>query len=256
MQENIGEYLENTEIIRYNIVKNLKEATKMQKITEEIRERLFSLRDEKYARFSSSLIPNISPESVIGVRAPQLRAMARELSTDVRICDFLADLPHEYHEENCLHAYLIGEYRDIDTVLSLLDSFLPYVTNWAVCDTMRPRVLSKHKERLLTKAYQWLNSEHDYTVRYAIGMLMLHFLGDGFDESYPELVAKIESDEYYVNMMRAWYFAEGLAKQYDRILPYIEGRRLDMWTHRKTIQKAVESFKIPDERKELLKSFR
>lgn len=228
----------------------------MTKITEEIRERLFDLRDEKYARFSASLIPNIPPETVIGVRAPMLRILAKELSGDGRIGDFLADLPHEYHEENCLHAYLIGECRDIDKVLSLLDSFLPYVTNWAVCDTMRPRVLSKHKDKLLLRAYQWLKSGQTYTVRYAIGMLMLHFLGDDFDESYPLLVAEIESDEYYVNMMRAWYFAEGLAKQYDRILPYIEERRLDVWTQRKAIQKAVESFRIPNERKEHLKTFR
>lgn len=228
----------------------------MTEMTAEIRARLFALCDEKYARFSASLIPNIPPETVIGVRAPMLRVLAKELSRDGRIGDFLADLPHEYHEENCLHAYLIGECRDIDKVLSLLDSFLPYVTNWAVCDTMRPRVLSKHKDKLLLRAYQWLKSEQTYTVRYAIGMLMLHFLGDDFDEFYPSLIAEIESDEYYVNMMRAWYFAEGLAKQYDRILPYIEERRLDAWTHRKAIQKAVESFRIPNERKEHLKAFR
>ena len=228
----------------------------MTEMTAEIRARLFALRDEKYARFSASLIPNIPSETVIGVRAPMLRALAKELWKDSRSGDFLADLPHEYHEENCLHAYLIGECRDIDTVLSLIDSFLPYVTNWAVCDTMRPRVLSKHRGKLLESIYKWLNSGHDYTVRYAIGMLMLHFLDDDFNEAFPELVLKIESDEYYVNMMRAWYFAEGLARQYDRIFPYISKRRLDGWTHRKAIQKAVESLKISEEKKGYLRSLR
>lgn len=228
----------------------------MSAITEEIRSRLLSLREDKYASFSASLIPNIPSSTVIGVRAPILRKYAGDLSKRNDIGDFLCELPHKYHEENCLHAYILGSCTDIDEVLCRIDDFLPYITNWAICDCLRARVLSKHKDRLLGRIFSYLGSEHPYTVRFAVEMLMLHFLRADFDESYPMLVAQLTSDEYYVNMMRAWYFAEALAWQYDKVLPYFTNRRLDAGTHKAAVRKAIESFKISDERKAFLKTLR
>lgn len=225
-------------------------------VKDKIRQDLFSMQDEKYADFHAKLIPNINRDLVIGVRTPMLRRYAVELSKTEETKLFLLQLPHKYYEENNLHAFLIERIKDIDALFSELDRFLPYIDNWATCDMLRPKIFSKHKDKLILKIYQWLKSEHTYVVRYGIGMLLVHFLDDAFSPEYPKLVANIKSDEYYINMMRAWYFAEALAKQYDSILPYIQNRILDDWTHRKAIQKATESFRITDEQKAYLKTLR
>ncbi len=225
-------------------------------IKEEIRQDLLSMQDIKYADFHAKLIPNIDRELVIGVRTPMLRKYAANLSKSEDSKVFISYLPHKYYEENNLHAFLIERIKDVDTLFFELDRFLPYIDNWATCDMLRPKVFSKHKDKLIQKIHQWLKSEHTYTVRYGIGMLLVHFLDDDFSADYLKLVSEIKSDEYYINMMRAWYFAEALAKQYDNILPYIQNRVLDDWTHRKAIQKAVESFRIADEQKMYLKTLR
>ncbi len=226
------------------------------KVTEKILQDLFSMQDKKYADFHAKLIPNINRELVIGVRTPQLRKYASKLSETEEAKIFLSEPKHKYYEENNLHAFLIQQIKDIDILFSELDRFLPHIDNWATCDMLRPKAFSKNKDKLLTKIYQWLKSEHTYTVRYGIGMLLVHFLDDAFSPEYPKLVANIKSDEYYINMMRAWYFAEALAKKYDSILPYIQNRVLDAWTHRKAIQKAVESFRITDRQKAYLKTLK
>ncbi|WP_036611137.1 DNA alkylation repair protein [Oribacterium sp. P6A1] len=223
---------------------------------EEIRNELFKLQDIKYRDFQSRLIPNIDPETVIGVRTPALRKMAKALSKKEDIKDFLGELPHRYFDENQLHAFLISEIKDYDECLQELKRFLPYIDNWATCDQLSPKVFKKHRGELFSEIKNWLRSEETYTVRFGIGMLMEHFLDEEFDVSYAGLVAEIRSEEYYVNMMTAWYFATALAKQYDDILPFIENNRLDAWTHNKTIQKAVESYRITEEQKIYLKSLK
>jgi len=225
-------------------------------VIEKTRQDLFKMQDTKYGDFHSKLMPNISREHIIGIRTPILRKYTKELSKKEESAVFLSQLPHKYYEENNLHAFLIQEIKDIDLLFAELDRFLPYIDNWATCDMLRPKVFSKHKDRLLEKIYQWLASDHTYTVRYAIGMLLVHFLDEDFSPEYPKLVADVKSEEYYINMMRAWYFAEALAKQYDSILPYIENKVLDVWTHRKAIQKAIESFRITDEQKAYLRTLK
>ena len=222
-------------------------------IIQEIRQRLFEIRDDKYQQFNSSLIPNVNSELVIGVRTPELRKYAAELAKREDIGKFLAALPHEYFEENQLHAFIIEKTRDYDRCLSEVEEFLPYIDNRATCDQCIPKVLTKNPERLIEAVKRWVSSDKPYTVRYGIGMLMRAYLDDGFEPEYPQLVAGVESQEYYVNMMTAWYFATALAKQYDAVLPYIEQRRLDQWTHRKTIQKAIESYRVSDEHKQYLR---
>ena len=225
-------------------------------MTEAVMARLFELRDEKYKEFNSSLIPTVDPKTVIGVRTPALRQMARELKNTAEAEEFLKALPHAYFEENNLHAFLIEYIKDFDKCLYELERFLPYVDNWATCDMMRPKALKKQPEKLLSLIDKWLASGETYTVRYAVGMLMSHFLDENFDISYAEKVASIESGEYYVNMMRAWYFATALAKQYEAVVPFSEEGRLDVWTSNKAIQKAVESRRITPEQKEYLKRFK
>lgn len=223
---------------------------------EDIRNELYKLQDIKYRDFQSKLIPNIDPETVIGVRTPILRKLAKDLSKNEDIRDFLKDVPHRYFDENQLHAFLISGMKDYDECLKELKCFLPFIDNWATCDQLSPKVFKKHRRELLPEIKKWIKSDETYTVRFGIGMLMEHFLDEDFDVSYPDLVASIRSEEYYVNMMSAWYFATALAKQYEDILPFIENNRLDSWTHNKTIQKAVESFRITDEQKVYLKSLK
>ena len=225
-------------------------------ITEEIRQSLFELQDIKYRDFQAKLIPGKDTETMIGVRTPELRKLAKQMLKREEIGEFLRDLPHRYFDEDQLHAFIVSGIKEYGKCMEELMRFLPFVDNWATCDQMSPGVFKKHKPELLTQIREWLGSEHTYTVRFGIGMLMQHFLDEDFDPAYPELVAGVHSEEYYVNMMIAWYFATALAKQYDAVLPFIEERRLDPWTHNKTIQKAVESYRISDEQKEYLRSLK
>ena len=225
-------------------------------ITEEIREELFRLQDSKYREFQIKLIPNVAPDSVIGVRTPALRKYAKELAKREEIREFLSDVPHQYFDENQLHAFIISQLKDFRSCMEYVRAFLPYVDNWATCDQMSPKVFGKNKGDLLLQIREWIGSGDTYTVRFGIGMLMQYFLDEDFAPEYPELVAQIRSEEYYVNMMKAWYFATALAKQYETVLPFIEERRLDDWTHRKSIQKAVESYRITEEQKKYLKTLK
>ena len=225
-------------------------------ITEEIREELFRLQDSKYREFQSKLIPNVPLDSVIGVRTPALRKYAKELAKREEIGEFLSDVPHQYFDENQLHAFIISQFKDYGRCMAYVCAFLPYVDNWATCDQLSPKVFGKNKGDLLKQIREWIGSGDIYTVRFGIGMLMQYFLDEDFDPEYPELVAQIRSEEYYVNMMKAWYFATALAKQYETVLPFIEERRLDDWTHRKAIQKAVESYRITEEQKKYLKTLK
>ena len=222
----------------------------------EIQERLFELQDEKYRDFQVKLIPSVDPATVIGVRTPELRKLAKELAKRDDIDMFLAALPHDYFDENQLHAFILSGMKDYAGCMAGVCAFLPYVDNWATCDQMSPKAFSKNKDDLLVHIKDWLKSDRTYTIRFAVGMLMEHFLGDDYDIAYPEMVAAIRSDEYYVNMMRAWYFATALAKQYDSIIPFIEGKKLDIWTHNKAIQKSVESYRITPEQKAYLKTLK
>jgi len=221
-----------------------------------IREELFRLQDRKYRDLQKKLIPTADPDTVIGVRTPELRKYAAQLVKSDRIDEFLSVLPHRYFDENQLHAFIVSEIRDFDRCVREITRFLPYVDNWATCDQMSPKVFRKHRNELLPHIREWMDSGETYTVRFGIGMLMQHFLDADFRLEYPEWVAGIRSEEYYVNMMIAWYFATALAKQYDQVIPYIENRRLGDWTHNKTIQKAVESFRITPEQKVYLKSLK
>ena len=225
-------------------------------VTEKIREELFRLQDGKYRVFQSRLIPAVDAERIIGVRTPELRKYAKQLVRRENCREFLDDLPHLYFEENQLHAFIISEIKDYDQCMEELLRFLPYVDNWATCDQMSPKVFRKQRQKLLKQIMVWIRSEEAYTIRFGIGMLMEHFLDEDFDLSYPEAVAEIRSEEYYVNMMIAWYFATALAKQYEVILPFIENRKLDAWTHNKAIQKSVESKRISPEQKVYLKSLK
>jgi len=225
-------------------------------LTDEIKHALFQMQDRPYGAFQSKLIPTADPEIFIGVRTPDLRKYAKQLVKRDDIFDFLHALPHQYFDENQLHAFILSEMKDYGICIEEVDRFLPYVDNWATCDQMSPKVFRKHRPELLLSIGQWLDSAETYTIRFAVGMLMEHFLGEDFDLSYPETVAGIRSDEYYVNMMIAWYFATALAKQYDAVVPFIENRRLAVWTHNKAIQKAVESYRITPEQKTYLKTFR
>ena len=223
---------------------------------QEIREHLFALQDIKYRDFQAKLIPTVTADSVIGVRTPELRKYAAELLKQGAYDEFLKDLPHRYFDENQLQAFVISGMKDYDRCMEELCRFLPYVDNWATCDQMSPKIFKKHRTELLKKIQEWIAGEETYTIRFGIGMLMEHFLEDDFDPQYPELVAQLRSEEYYVNMMIAWYFATALAKQYDAVLPFIEEKRLDPWTHNKAIQKAAESYRITPQQKEYLKGLK
>jgi len=274
--------------------------------TDDIRSRLFALQDVPYRDFQAKLIPTVDPETMIGVRTPALRQLAKELAKSPsgngkagsgkagpagsgktasgkngkassakkhtglppELSAFLSELPHRYFDENQLHAFLISEIKDFDVCIAETERFLPYIDNWATCDQMSPKIFRKHRPELLPYIRKWIvpdgtgagtfkvSPEKTYIVRFGTGMLMEHFLDDDFDPAYPELVSRIRSGEYYVNMMTAWYFATALAKQYDAVLPYLTEKRLDPWVHNKTIQKAVESFRITPEQKAYLKTLR
>lgn len=222
----------------------------------DLHNRLYDLQDKKYREMQIKIIPSIVPESVIGVRTPELRSLAKEILKAGDYRDFLEELPHKYFEENQLHAFIISGIKDLNDCMEGLEKFLPYVDNWATCDQMSPKIFRKHKKALLQHIEEWLRSDRTYTVRFGVGMLMEHFLDDDYDTRYPEMVAALRSDEYYVNMMIAWYFATALAKQYETVLPFIEKKKLDDWTHNKAIQKSVESRRIPEEHKNYLKSLK
>ena len=224
--------------------------------TIKIQEELFTRQDIKYRDFLAGLIPGKTSEVMIGVRTPQLRALAKVISKDGNYEEFLRDLPHKYFDEDQLHAFIISGIKDYDRAMEELELFLPYVDNWATCDQMSPKVFKKNKKDLLKHIKDWTKSDKTYTIRFGIGMLMEHFLDEDYDIKYPKMVAALRSDEYYVNMMTSWYFATALAKQYDSILPFIEGKKLDVWTHNKAIQKAVESYRITPEQKEYLKTLK
>ena len=225
-------------------------------ITDEIRTELKSLQDVKYREMQVRIIPTVKPESVVGVRTPELRRMAQKYAQAEDVDVFLNDLPHAFFEENQLHAFILSGMKDYDACLEKLNRFLPYVDNWATCDQMSPKVFRKHRKELLNSIREWIGSKETYTIRFGIGMLMEHYLDGDFDPAYPEMAAGVRSEEYYVNMMTAWYFATALAKQYDAILPYIEEHRLDDWTHNKAIQKAIESYRIAPERKDYLRTLK
>lgn len=221
-----------------------------------VRERLFSLRDADYAAFQAKLTPGVAPEAFIGVRVPQARKLAKALAGSEEARAFMAGLPHEYFDENMLHGLLVCTIKDRDECLAETERFLPYIDNWAVCDVMSPRALAKDKPALLADIRRWAASDRVYTCRFGIEMLMTHFLDADFSPELLEIPAAVRSEEYYVRMMVAWFFATALAKQWEASLPYLEGRRLDPWTHNKTISKACESFRVPDGRKELLRGLR
>lgn len=224
--------------------------------TEDLHRRLFDLQDAEYREMQVRIIPSIAPETIIGVRTPKLRAIAKEMVKAGDYQDFLKELPHEYFEENQLHAFIISGIKDWDECMDELEKFLPCVDNWATCDQMSPKTFKKRREELLAHIKGWIRSDETYTVRFGVGMLMAHYLDDDYDSAYPAMVAEIRSEEYYVNMMIAWYFATALAKQYESILPFIEEKRLDDWTHNKTIQKSIESYRISDEQKKYLRSLK
>lgn len=222
----------------------------------EIQKKLFELQDKEYAEFQSKLTPVIPRDAFIGVRVPEVRKLAKSYSKDPECQEFLKELPHQYYDENMLHGLILSEMKDYDDCIRAVDLFLPYVDNWAVCDIMSPKVFKKHKEQLLEKIREWAASDLVYTCRFGLEMLMSHFLDEDYAPEYLEIPAGVRSEEYYVNMMIAWFFATALAKQWDTTIPYIEGNRLDTWVHNKTIQKARESYRITEEQKEYLKGLK
>lgn len=218
--------------------------------------RLFELRDAEYATFQAKLTPTVPAEFFIGVRVPQVRLLARELSKDANHEKFLEQLPHKYYDENMLHGLLLSEIKDFDKCVAYVDAFLPYVDNWAVCDIMSPKVFAKHKTELLAKIRKWASSSDVYTCRFGMEMLMKYFLDKDFEPAYLKIVASVKGEDYYVKMMVAWFFATALAKQWDSSIPYIEKGKLSVWTHNKTIQKAIESYRITDEQKKYLRTLK
>ena len=221
-----------------------------------IREKLFEYRDPENAAFQAKLTPGIPQETFLGVRVPKLRMIEKQFRNTEESKEFLNTLPHKYYDENILHSVFISNLKDYDQVLDALEVFLPYVDNWAVCDTLRPVVFKKQKVNLLDKIKEWIASEKTYTCRFGIDMLMTFYLDDDFQEEYLALVADVHSEEYYVKMMIAWFFATALAKQWDSTIPYIDNRMLDKWVHNKTIQKACESYRITDEQKTYLRTLK
>ncbi|MBQ3055154.1 MAG: DNA alkylation repair protein [Oscillospiraceae bacterium] len=227
-----------------------KEKTERSKV---IRSNLCSMGEDSYRDFSAKLMPTVPKDKVLGIRTPILRKFAKNL---VDFEGFLQDLPHVYYEENNLHAFLIERERDFERCVNLLNAFLPYVDNWATCDSMKPKVLKRDLDRLLIEIKRWILSKHPYTVRYAINLLMSFYLDEWFDPRFLHMVGAVSSEEYYVNMMRAWYFATALAKQYEETVAFLEKNTLDVWTHNKTIQKARESFRITPEQKDFLNTLK
>lgn len=228
----------------------------MSDIINEIETELFALQDEKYRDFSASLVPTLDKNSFIGVRSPELRRLAKKYAKDERIEAFLSALPHKYQEENTFHGFIISLEKSFDKAIAETERFLPYINNWAVCDGTSPKIFGKNKPELLEYIKKWIKSDETYTVRFAIGMLMQHFLDEEFEPWQMALVISVDSEEYYIRMMQAWYMATAFAKQYDAAFEVIKAKKLPKWTHNKSIQKAVESYRITDERKEILKGYR
>ena len=218
--------------------------------------RLIEVKDDAYQEFQVKLVPNISPETILGVRTPELRKIAKEVFGSSEWEQFLKELPHQYYEENLIHFFGVSMIRDFDECVQAVEEFLPYVDCWPVSDQASPKVFEKNHQKLLPYVEKWISSEHVYTARFGIRMLMREYLGEDFREEYLELVANKKGEDYYLKMMVAWYFATALAKQYEATIPFFEERRLDEWIHKKAIQKAVESYRVTDEHKEYLKSLR
>ena len=225
-------------------------------IVKDIQSKLFDLQDIKYRDFHAKLMPTVNKEKIIGVRIPVLRSFAKEFGKTKEARLFLQVLPHSYYEENNLHGLLLEQIKDYEKCLQELERFLPFIDNWATCDLLAVRTVKKHLDVFIEEVYRWIQSQHTYTIRFGIGMLMRYYLDENFQMEYPEKVMQICSKEYYVNMMRAWYFATALAKQPDAALPWLTEKRLDLWTHNKAIQKAVESRRIPPGMKQLLRGLR
>ena len=223
---------------------------------DEIVAELFRMQDKDYALMQAKIIPTVDADRIIGVRTPALRAFAKKLYKDTDIDEFLAGAPHQYFDEDQLHAFVISLEKDFGKCMAEVDAFLPFIDNWATCDQLSPKVFKKEPEKLLPNIRAWIKSDQTYTVRFAIGMLMQHFLDERFDLEYADMVAEVRSEEYYVNMMIAWYFATALAKQYESALPYLEERKLADWAHNKAIQKSVESYRITDEQKAYLRTLK
>lgn len=221
-----------------------------------LREELLELKNESNADFQAKLMPGIARETVLGIKIPILRTVEKKYRNTVESEKFIKELPHKYFDENLLHGIFISNLNDYDRVIEELEQFFPYIDNWAVCDTIRPKAFKKHKAELLTKIREWISSEKTYTIRFGIEMLMTYYLDESFEDEYLELVAGVRSEEYYVNMMIAWYFATALAKQWDATFPYIESKKLPLWVHNKSIQKARESFRITEDQKIILKSLK
>ena len=224
-------------------------------LNHEISQQLLVHKDENYALFEAKLIPNIDPSLIIGVRAPILRQIARNIVKSGNL-SFIQTLPHNWHEENLLHAYVLCNLKNYDTALHATDLFLPYVDNWAVCDSLSPKAFANHQHVLMADIKRWINNNHEYSVRFAIGMLMRHFLDSHFDTQHLDLVTHLQRNEYYIRMMQAWYLATALAKQWDSTLPIFSQQILDPWVRQKAIQKAIESFRITDEHKKILRQLR
>ena len=222
----------------------------------EIQKELFALQDKEYMKFLSKLTPNVSEDTIIGVRIPEIRKLAKKLVKNDEYEDFLKELPHKYYDENLLHGAIISENKDFENCIELLNSFLPFVDNWAVCDTISPKIFKKYKKELIEKIKEWSQSDKTYTCRFGVEMLMTHFLDEDFKKEYLEVVADIHSEEYYVKMVVAWFFATALAKQWDYAVIYLENNRLDVWVHNKTIQKARESLRILEDKKGYLKGLK
>lgn len=222
----------------------------------DVRKRLFEMQDTGYRDFHARLILTVEKEKIIGIRTPILRKFAKEFGKTEESELFLKVLPHQYYEENNLHGLLIEQIRDYDKCLEELERFLPFIDNWATCDLLALHMMKKHWDIFIREVFRWIESDQPYTIRFGISMLMRHYLDEEFKTEYPEKVAAIRSEEYYVNMMRAWYFSTALAKQYENVLPFLEKRQMDVWTHTKTIQKAIESYRITSEQKEYLRTLR
>lgn len=221
-----------------------------------MKEELFKLQDKKYRDFQIKLFPTLNPNTIIGIRTPELRKYAKKIIKNNEYILFMKKLPHKYFDENQIHAFIISEIKPYEECILHLNKFLPYVDNWATCDQMSPKIFKNHHKELLEQIKIWIKSKETYTIRFGIGMLMQHYLDEDFKVEYLKIVSKIKSKEYYVNMMIAWYFATALAKHYDETLPFIENNKLEIWTHNKTIQKAIESYRITNEQKEYLRNLK
>lgn len=232
------------------------EAAMKNRVVSGIRERLYALQDKEYQTFQQKLIPTVLPEKIIGVRMPSLRVLAKEIPKNGEAEAFLEVLPHNFLEEYLLHGILLGGIKDFSEAVRETERFLPYIDNWAVCDLLSPKVFGKKREELLPWIDRWLSSGQEYTVRFGMKMLMSHYLEEMFRPEYPEKIIRANTDALYVKLMAAWYFATALAKQYEAVLPLIEAKQLDRWTHNKAIQKSLESYRISEERKMYLRTLR